>query len=73
MISASREDPGAWRYLTASLALLGREGEARVAKDELLRLMPGESLRWIREVLPSDNADRIERFVDGLRKAGVPE
>jgi len=73
MISASREDPGAWRYLTASLALLGREDEARAAKDELLRLMPGESLRWIREVLPSDNADRIERFVDGLRKAGVPE
>jgi len=73
MIGASREDPGAWRYLTASLALLGRRDEACAAKDELLRLMPGESIRWIREVLPSDNADRMERFVDGLSKAGVPE
>jgi hypothetical protein len=35
--------------------------------------MPNESLRLVRAALPSANPDRIERFIDGLRKAGVPE
>jgi tetratricopeptide (TPR) repeat protein len=72
-IEATPDFPAPWRYLVASLAHLGRMEEARAAKDELLRLMPHEGLRLVRARLPSLNADRMERFVDGLRKAGVPE
>jgi adenylate cyclase len=72
-IEVTPESPAAWRYLAASLAHLGRIEEARAAKDEILRIMPNESLRLVRAALPSANPDRIERFIDGLRKAGVPE
>jgi len=72
-IEVAPKSPAAWRYLTASLAHLGRMEEARAAKDQLLRLLPKENLRLVLAVVPSVNADRTERFVDGLRKAGVPE
>jgi len=67
------EFPGGWRFLVASLAHLGRMDEAIAAKDQLLRILPHESLGLVRIVLPWDNAEFMERFVDGLRKAGVPE
>jgi hypothetical protein len=47
--------------------------EAQEAKDQLLRVMPHENLRLVRAALPSVDPDRMERFADGLRKAGVPE
>jgi len=72
-VETTPEFPRGWRYLAASLALLGRMEEARAARDQLLRIMPHENIRFVRAILPSDNADRMERFVDGLRKAGVPE
>jgi adenylate cyclase len=72
-IEVTPEFPAAWRYLAGSLALLDRTEEARAAKDQLLRLMPHESLRLVRAALPSVNRDRMERFVEGMRKAGVPE
>jgi hypothetical protein len=67
------EFPAGWRYLVASLAHLGRMDEAIAAKDQLLRILPHESLGLVRTVLPWDNADFMQRFIDGLRKAGVPE
>jgi TolB-like protein/Flp pilus assembly protein TadD len=72
-IEALPDFPGGWRYLVASLAHLGRMEEASAAKDQLLRILPHESVGLIRATLPWDNADFMERFVDGLRKAGVPE
>ncbi len=72
-VETTPEFPAAWRYLAASLAFLGRMEEARAAKDQLLRVMPHENLRLVRAALPSVNRDRMERFVDGMRKAGVPE
>ena len=72
-IEATPDFPAPWRYLVSSLAHLGRIEEADAAKDGLLRVMPHENLRLVRARLPSVNADRMERFIDGLRKAGVPE
>ena len=72
-IEVTPEFPGGYRYLAGSLAFLGRMEVARVAKDQLLRLMPHENFRLVRAALPSVNRDRMERFVDGMRKAGVPE
>jgi len=69
------EFPGPWRYLVASFSHLGRMEEAEAAKDKLLRVLPHESLGLVKTILavPSRNADYMERLVDGLRKAGVPE
>lgn len=72
-IQVTPEFPAPWRYLAASLAHLGRLEEAEAAKDQLLRVMPHESLRLVRAALPSVELDRMERFVEGLRRAGVPE
>jgi tetratricopeptide (TPR) repeat protein len=73
VIAATPEFPIPWRYLVASLAHLGRLEEARAAKGQLLRIMPNESLRLVYAALPSANADRLQRFAEGLRKAGIPE
>jgi tetratricopeptide (TPR) repeat protein len=73
MIEAVPESPVPLRYLISSLAHLGRMDEARAAKDRLLTVVPGQNLRMLKAHLPSGNAERLDRFVDGLRKAGVPE
>jgi len=73
VIGATPEFPIPWRYLAASLAHLGRLEEAYAAKDQLLRIMLNENLRLVRTALPSANAERMQRFAEGLRKAGVPE
>jgi len=73
VIEATPEFPIPWRYLAASLAHLGRLEEASAAKDQLLRIMPNDNLRLVRAALPSANPDRINRFAEGLRKAGLPE
>ena len=67
------EFPGAWRYLASSLGHLDRLTEARAAADELLRVLPSENLRMVREGLPGNIPERIDSFVDGLRMAGLPE
>jgi len=70
----SPRSPALWRYLAASLAHLGRTEEARAAKDQLLQVMPYENLRLVRTAsFSTASPDRMERYVDGLRKAGVPE
>ena len=40
---------------------------------ELLRVNPGYSIEQRRKVLPYKNPADFERFVEGLRKAGLPE
>jgi len=73
LIRLKPEFPSAWRFLAASLAQLDRLEEARAATDRLLQLMPHESLRQNRSRLSFTNADFLERYIDDLRKAGVPE
>ncbi|NKB48959.1 MAG: adenylate/guanylate cyclase domain-containing protein [Alphaproteobacteria bacterium] len=65
--------PGGWHYLVASLAYLDRIEEARAAKDQLLRIMPNDSLSLIRASFPSIKPERMDQLLDGLRKAGLPE
>jgi adenylate cyclase len=59
--------PGAQRLLAASYGHLGRADEARHALDELLRLAPDLSAAQLRVFLPPAIVDR---YVEGLRKAG---
>jgi adenylate cyclase len=59
--------------LAASLAFLGRVEQAQATVQELLRLVPGFSLTGLKLFLPAADPDFVERYLDGLRKAGLPE
>lgn len=73
-IAASPNDPTATFALASGLAMLGRNVEARAALDKYVELTGGEqatieSLRarysWM--------GPGVERVLDGLRRAGMPE
>jgi len=58
--------------LTAVLTKLGRQEEARAALNDLLAHAPGISCVKYREN-PFGGPEAMERFVDALREAGLPE
>ena len=58
--------------LTAVLAKLGRQEEARAALNDLLAHAPGVSCAKYREN-PFGGPEVMERFADALREAGLPE
>jgi adenylate cyclase len=58
--------------LTAVLIRLGRQEEARAALNDLLSHAPGMSCAKYREN-PFGGPEAMERFVDALREAGLPE
>jgi adenylate cyclase len=60
----------ALRCLAVALAQLGREEEAKVAAGQILRLEPGFR---ISEFLSRSHRYQPDHFIDGLRKAGLPE
>jgi TolB-like protein len=62
---------GAHRLLCASLAQLGRINEARAYLAIVRREQPRLSLDWIRTYVPYQTPELIERFLDGMRKAGL--
>jgi len=60
----------AYRCLASALAHLGREAEAREAAAGLLQLEPNFR---ISEWVARGGLSRAQMYVDGLRKAGLPE
>lgn len=59
------------RVLAVVYAELGREKEARAEVAEILRISPEASLERWRERMPYKNQADLERFIAGLRKAGL--
>jgi len=60
------------RMLCASLAQAGRIDEAQSAMRTLQQLQPGVTAAWIKQSVPY--TDKVmPLFLDGLRKAGLPE
>ena len=56
------------------LAHLGRSDDARTAADELLAACPGFTVAYARHKLfYLRRSDQIDLYLDGLRKAGIPE
>jgi Flp pilus assembly protein TadD len=64
---------GAQRMRCASLAQAGRVDEARALMSALRREQPELSIDWIRASVPYQTPELMERFLDGMRKAGLDE
>jgi adenylate cyclase len=58
-------------HLLVAYNELGQEVEARTAAAEFLRISPNFSLEVYRQRLPFKDQAELERFLDGLRKAGL--
>jgi hypothetical protein len=59
------------QVLAVVYAELGREKEARAEVGEILRISPGASLERWRERAPYKNKAELDRYISGLRKAGL--
>ena len=59
--------------LAVVLVELDRPEEARIAVDEVRRLNPGVSISLFERVTQYQDVGTREKFIDGLRKAGLPE
>jgi adenylate cyclase len=57
--------------LTGTYSLMGREKEAHEAALEVLKIDPEFSLKKLAKALPSKNQDRLKRYIEALRKAGL--
>ncbi|MBT4490912.1 MAG: hypothetical protein HOK30_01075 [Rhodospirillaceae bacterium] len=69
-IGTNPDFAGLYRQRAAALAMLGRMDEAREDIKQVLRLDPGNSIKIMRE---TPFWRDIEPFLEGLRKAGLPE
>jgi len=66
--------PGpARRLLAATYAHLGRFDAARSEVQEFMKLAPSFSIREWAKTEPYTDPNELERYVSGLRKAGLPE
>ena len=61
------------RALAVIFSELGRKEEARAEVAEMLRISPGVSLEGQRERMCFKDQAVFERYLEGLRKAGLPE
>jgi TolB-like protein/class 3 adenylate cyclase len=67
-------DPGQCaRLLAASFAHLDRREEAALYAAEVLRRQPGFSISNWAKTLPGGRLKNRRRFIEGLRKAGLPD
>ncbi len=66
---------GYWPHavLAAALAHLGQMDEARAAVTEALEAKPDLSLTYLEKTRPTKEPDGLDPYLDGLRKAGLPE
>jgi adenylate cyclase len=62
-----------WRVLAASHAMSGNLTEARHALDQLRSFDPNLSLTDVKQLVPLRQKDHQDRYVEGLRLAGLPE
>jgi adenylate cyclase len=63
----------AWGLLASSYAHLGRLDDARAALEQLTRQQPDYSMADAKSDLAGAVPSLLERYVDGLREAGVKE
>jgi len=66
-------DPEVLRYRAASLAAAGRLDDARAVIAELIESLPGVSLAMLGQLIPYRYPEDLERELEHLRLAGLPE
>ena len=59
--------------LAATYAMLGREKEARKQAAEVIRINPKFTLKWYAKTLRYKNQADTDRWIDALRKVGLPD
>ena len=59
--------------MVASYIELGRDEEARFHVREALRKNPQNTLARVREIDPYQDEGEMSRYLEALRKAGLPE
>jgi len=57
----------------ACLGYLGKTSEADILREQILDEQPGFSICFLRQNYPLRDEAQMQRYCDGLRKAGVPE
>jgi DNA-binding SARP family transcriptional activator/TolB-like protein len=72
-VKANPEFSNAYKPLIASLGHLGRRDEATPYVDKLRLLEPNFTVEYFGKVYPFRRPDDRERYMQGLRLAGVPE
>ncbi len=65
--------PGPLRLLTTSLAHLDRTDEAREVFKRVLEITPHVSATGIRSAIHFGKSEDLQRYIDGMSKAGLPE
>jgi adenylate cyclase len=71
-IRIAPRNPTFRRQLVAAYSVLGRMEESREALDDYLDLEPGATTETVRYI-PSRNKQHLERFIEALRQAGLPD
>ena len=61
------------RCKVSALGLLGRMEEARAAVHTLLTLQPDATVPILQDLMPLKLDEHMAVYLDGLRKAGIPE
>ncbi len=69
-MARSPDNATARRHFASCLGMPGRTEEAREALNEYRRLEPGHTLEDIGGRVPARNPADLDRFIDGLRRAG---
>lgn len=70
------EFPGyasALRQLAAAQAMAGSQAEAEKTMAHLLQVMPGLTVTMVRDIVPIRYPDDHEHWLEGLRRAGMPD
>ena len=62
-------------YLTlaVSYSCLDRAEEAHRGVEEVLRIQPHFSLEYYANILPYKNQEKLDKYINALRQAGLPE
>jgi len=74
--AALRDHPGyasLMRQEAAGLGMLGRTEEAAASMARILESIPGLTISQVRHMVPVRYPDDHERWLEGLRRAGLPE
>ena len=72
-LSGNPDMLSAYLTLATSYTLLNRIEDARKAVEEILRIQPDFSLEYHAKTVPYKNQEKLDSYINALRKAGLAE